>query len=267
MYPFVFKNRDPARVRRCGQVIYGITRLSHIPGFGLHPWFQPGRTDLRWLPVNEDIAMGDDMPMPVTILDRLIEEASHRMIYDFCGCRVGSGCEHYPLDLGCLMMGDSAAGANPGFCREVDAAEAKGFARKAVGLGLVPVVGKARIDNSIFGIKDTGRLLTVCFCCDCCCLTRFWRHSPLELLDRMMAPLEGVLVEVTDGCTGCGTCVEKCYMKAIEIVDGKAALGVYCRGCGRCASVCPNDAIRVALTDPDYVDKAIARIRSYVTYD
>jgi len=267
MYPYAFKNRDPGRMRRCLMMINGMTYITKLPGAKLHPWLWPSKTEMRWLPINEDIEMGEDMPMPITILDRLIEETSHRTIYDYCGCRLAYDCEHYPIEVGCLLMGDSAAGVNPDFCREVGVDEAKEHARKAVDAGLVPIVGKARIDNAIFRIKDTGHLLTVCFCCECCCLTRFFRHTPLKHLEPLVKPLDGITIEVTDDCEGCGTCVKKCYMQTIEIVDDKAVMGPYCQSCGRCASVCPNDAIKITLNDPEFFDKTLERIRSYVKYD
>ena len=46
-------------------------------------------------------------------------------------------------------------------------------------------------------------------------------------------------------CTGCGTCVEKCYSGAKEINDeGKAeTIEERCIGCGICAAFCPEGAI------------------------
>lgn len=266
MYPFVFKNRDPARTRRCLQMLDIMTRFAWLPGVQLHPWLNPDETDMRWLPINEDIRIEGDMPMPVTILDRLIAEASHRMVYDYCGCRLGYECKDYPIDIGCLLLGDAAVGANPGFCREVTVAEAGEHARKAVDAGLVPFVGKVRLDNALFGIKDKAHLLSVCFCCECCCVTRCIRRVPLKYLDRMVRPLDGVGIEVTGECTGCGACAEHCYMKAIDIIDGVARIGPLCRACGRCASVCPSDAIEVSLEDAEFVKKAIERIREHVDY-
>lgn len=40
-------------------------------------------------------------------------------------------------------------------CHEADVGEAKRHVRKAIGAGLVPIVGKAHVDNFIFSIKDT----------------------------------------------------------------------------------------------------------------
>lgn len=242
-------------------------KLSHLPFASRTPWLRPDKTDMRWLPINESIELPENAPMPLAVLDRLIEEASHRVTYKFCGCRFAYGCDHYPTRIGCLMLGDSAIEGNPEHCREVSVEQAKEHARKAVDSGLVPIVGKARVDNTIFGIKDVGRLLTVCFCCECCCITRFVADVPLSKVEPIFPRLEGVSITVGDECKGCGKCIEHCYVKAITVQDKRAVISDYCRACGRCATVCPRDAIKVKLDDPDYVDKTIERIRSYVKYD
>jgi len=232
-----------------------------------HPWLKPKKTDMRWLPINEEIDMPENAPMPLDLLDRLIEEASHRVIMDYCGCRKAWRCQHYPIEIGCLLMGDSSLEARRFPFREVGVEEAKRHARRAVDAGLVPIVGKARVDNYIFKIKDRHRLLTVCFCCECCCVTRFSSYVPVKYLEPTMVPLESVSITVTDDCLGCGKCVDHCFIGAIRVEDKKALISDYCRACGRCATVCPNDAIEVKITDPDFLDKTYRRIRSYVKFD
>jgi ferredoxin len=234
-----------------------------------HPWLREDKTDMRWLPINEDIERPDDTPMPLEVLDRIIEEASHRAIFDYCGCRKGWHCKDYPTEIGCLLMGDSCLEAsNSTPFREVGVEEAKAHARKAVEAGLVPIVGKARADNFIFKIKDRHKLLTVCFCCECCCVTRFSALAPLEFIEPTQPHLESLQIDFdAEKCKGCGKCVPKCYMQAIAIVDKKAVISEFCRACGRCAIVCPNGAIELKITDPEFVEKTLDRIRSYVTYD
>jgi UDP-glucose 4-epimerase len=50
-------------------------------------------------------------------------------------------------------------------------------------------------------------------------------------------------------------------------VDDRAVLGEYCRACGRCATICPNDAIKVSIDDPEFIEKSYERIRTYVNYE
>jgi ferredoxin len=263
----LIEKRDPNAIRRALDAIGLMFKVAWMPGASLHPWLRPAKTDMRWLPINQDIEMPEDTPMPLAVLDGLIEKASHRVVYDYCGCRVAYRCEDYPLEIGCLLMGDSAMEANPRVSHEVDVDEAKALARKAVDAGLVPIIGKARIDNALFHIKDRGRLVTVCFCCECCCITRNIRHLPIDKVEPLFPPLESVTIEVGEECVGCGKCAEHCYVEAITVQDKRAVISEYCRACGRCATVCPNDAITVSLTDPDFVEKTIERIGSYVKYD
>jgi UDP-glucose 4-epimerase len=128
-------------------------------------------------------------------------------------------------------------------------------------------VGKVRADNFIFDVKDRSRMLTTCFCCECCCVTRYTRYVPVKMLEPLQPRLEGIAIEVTDKCRGCGKCTEHCYIGAVEVRGGRAVIGELCRACGRCASVCPNDAITVRIDDPEFLEKAYASIRSYVKYD
>lgn len=257
------QNKGMGRVARATIAVF-----NHLPFVDRwHPWVRADKSDMRWLPINEDIRMSGDMPMPLAVLDRVIEEASHRVVIDYCGCRKGFKCEHYPIEVGCLLMGDSAMEQKRYPSREVSVEEAKAHARRAVDAGLVPVIGKARVDNFIFNIKDRSRMVTVCFCCECCCVTRYTSLAPLKVLEGSQPRLEGVSITVTDVCKGCGKCAEMCYIGAIDVVDKRAVIGEMCRACGRCATVCPRDAIEVAMSDPEFVDKTVERIRSYVTYD
>jgi len=138
--------------------------------------------------------------------------------------------------------------------------------KRAVSAGLVPVAGKARLDNEIFLMPDRGRLLTVCFCCECCCVSRFFRHLPVPLLDTFYRPLQGLSVETSDVCTGCGVCVERCYIGALSLREGKAVRSDRCRGCGRCATFCPSGAVTLELKEPGAAEELIQRIESYVDY-
>jgi UDP-glucose 4-epimerase len=233
----------------------------------VHPWTDEKRTDMRWLPINQDIRMPESAPLPLQLLYDLIDEASHRALFNSCGCRDGFKCKHYPADIGCLLMGESALEARPHRSKQVDAEEAKAHARRAVEAGLVPIIGKARIDNYLFKIKDRHRMLTVCFCCECCCITRYTRNVPQEYLDSLLPRLEGIHIEVNDNCTGCGRCEALCYMDAMRIEGGRAVIGESCRACGRCASVCKQQAIDISIDDPDFLAKTRERIRGYVKYD
>ncbi|MBN1289368.1 MAG: 4Fe-4S binding protein [Actinobacteria bacterium] len=233
----------------------------------LHPWFRADRNDARWLPVNQDLELPDSVPLPITLLDRFIEESSKRVIVDTCPCRTIEGCKNYPVDIGCIFVGEATVeGLLPLVARQASIEEAKAHARRAVASGLVPVVGKVRLDNSLIRVRDRGKLLTICFCCECCCVTSFFEHMSLEDLDPIFPRLDGIKMEVTEECNGCGLCAKNCFIKAITVPFGKAQISDYCRACGRCATVCPKNAIKIRIEDPDYLEKSYQRIRQYVDH-
>ncbi|MHB8894286.1 MAG: DUF362 domain-containing protein [Candidatus Geothermincolia bacterium] len=261
------KDRDPEKDHR-SHVAEAVASLSRVPPTRVvHPWFKADLTDMRWLPINEDIDLPDSVPAPLALLERLIEETSHRVIYKACGCRTACQCKRYPHDIGCLLMGDSALESAESVSREVTIDEARDHARRAVAAGLVPMVGKARVDNYIFGIKERRRLLTACFCCECCCVSRYERYFPVGQLDKMFPRIDGIRIEVTDACDGCGDCVERCYIAAMTLEGGRAVISDRCRGCGRCATVCPRGAVRVHIEDNEFLEESYDRIRAHVKYD
>ncbi|MGD8521054.1 MAG: 4Fe-4S binding protein [Desulfobacterales bacterium] len=82
----------------------------------------------------------------------------------------------------------------------------------------------------------------MCSCCgDCCGVLRSLKMHP--------RPAEMVqsnyFAQVDDGlCTGCETCLERCQMEAIDVVDGLANVDLdRCIGCGLCVTTCPDEAI------------------------
>ena len=242
-------------------------KLANVPFIGERlPEFHPEKSNFSWIPINQDIQGAEQIALPEEVLDRLIDKASHRVIVNFCGCRIAMGCKDYPAEIGCLMMGESAMMIPEKIREEVSAQEAKAHVRKAIKAGLIPITGKARIDNDIFMIPDEGKLLTVCLCCECCCITRFNRYLTPEILRGIQHPVEGLTVEVTDDCIGCGTCVDKCYITAIELKYGQAVIGDMCAVCGRCATHCPEKAIKLTLDNPNAVDDVVRRIESVIDF-
>ncbi|MBA4367520.1 MAG: hypothetical protein C0403_07765 [Desulfobacterium sp.] len=243
-------------------------RFSHVAKLSFFhdrlPIFNPEKTNYSVIPINQNIEGAENMALPIEIIDRLIEKSGTRVIMKKCICRHNYDCSNYPDDVACLFLGESALETPKNWQIIADKDQARQHARKAVSLGLVPMVGKIRFDSDTLGIVDRGKLMTICFCCECCCLGRFMAPLPAHLMDRLQHPVEGMTIEVTDQCIGCGECIDTCYLKAIEIVNGRAVKKDICRLCGRCAARCRQRAIKIRLENPDVVDDVVTRLLSVV---
>lgn len=221
-------------------------------------------TVFTYIPVNKSIEVNGSVALPITIAEHFIRQASHRVIIGFCPCRRAMNCREHDAGLGCLFLGEGSREINtPEVGRAADVDEALAHLNKAVDSGLVPVVGKVKFDAAYLGVKKHHRLMTICFCCSCCCLARGIHHAPRDVRD-VMVKLEGVEVKMVGECDGCGACVEVCVFRQRKIFDGRAVTGDECKGCGRCASACPNHAIEVRVENPEYIRQCIERVSSFV---
>jgi len=213
------------------------------------------------IPIGEKIEKPPDMVLPSRVVEHFIEKASFRFILDVCICREAMPCQNYPIDIGCIFLGEAARGIHPGLGREVSKEEALDHARRAREAGLIHSVGKSKLDTVWLQIGPGEKLFTICNCCPCCCITRGLPFSH-PLLGENYSRMPGVRVRVTDECQGCGTCVEEgvCIFGGIRMEGDRAVIGDQCRGCGRCVSVCPNQVIEVVIEDQGYVQQTIDRL-------
>ena len=199
----------------------------------------------RVIPVEEEI---EDVPV-----DKILphEEAS-RIVdkYDdialvHCYCRhekdlLGHSCTVTDERLNCFLLGKSAQFAiEHKFGHKISKNDAKAIINKASDEGLV---------HKAFHIHLKPELdeEAICNCCKCCCgiFSLFWRGiSPYHCYTSYLAEVE------EDLCVGCGTCVEKCPMEAIDLVDDIAVINnSRCIGCGVCVHHCPEEAMKLERT-------------------
>ncbi len=241
-----------------------IFRLGRIPLVRrLNPWMDAAKNEMSYVPINKSLDTGSTV-LPPQIIHEFIDMTPYHVVSETCGCRLAQRCEHFPDTIGCLFMGASAPALSPGTMKTVSREEAHRHVESAISTGLTPVIGKIRVDNFIFLERDRERLLSVCFCCHCCCMMGYFRHIPSRRLNEVMRPIEGLSIRVTDACAGCGACIGYCRFGAITIRDGRAVHNEFCRGCGRCERYCPNGAISITLDNPHFKEDVIRRISTYV---
>jgi ferredoxin len=216
------------------------------------------------IPVNQSIDSVEEVVLPSQVVERFIEEACYHWIMNFCICREAAECKDYPIDLGCLFLGEAVLGINPKLGHLATKEEALEHVRRARAAGLVHVIGRNKIDTFWLSVGPGGKLLTICNCCPCCCLWRVLPHVAPRI-GAKITRMPGVTVSVTDQCQACGTCVQDiCFVDAIHLDGDRAVISDECRGCGRCLDACPNDAIELRVENGDFVEEAVQRISSLV---
>ncbi len=217
------------------------------------------------IPVNQAVTKTEDMILPSKVVEHFVEKAKYRWIMNFCICREGMHCEHYPRTLGCLFMGDAVLQINPKFGRLASKEEALEHVKKCREAGLIHTIGRNLLDAAWLGVKPGHKLLTVCNCCECCCVARYFQKTT-PAVKATAVKLPGALVRVTDRCKGCGLCTKNvCIFGAIQLVNKRARINAAeCRACGRCVIKCPNKAIELILDDKAFMQKTIDQIDTLV---
>jgi len=253
---------------------FALAKLTHLTLLGElvdHGLFW--EDDILYLPkdctastiqIGAAIETTPDMVLPSQTLEYFIERANYHWIMNFCICRESEGCQDYPVELGCLFLGQAVLGIRPEYGRLASKEEAREHVRRCREAGLVHLVGRNKLDTVWLGVGPGERLLTICNCCPCCCL---WKMLPQlnPMIGERVNKMPGVNVTVSDLCAGCGTCCDEvCFVDAIQLVDGRAQLGPECRGCGRCVEACPNQAIELTIEDSSFVQQAIERLSPLV---
>jgi len=218
----------------------------------------------RVVEVNRPVKAPGDMVLPSQVVEHFIEKANYHWIMDTCICRDASGCKDYPIDLGCLFLGQAAMGINPALGRSVIREEALEHVRRCREAGLIHIIGRVKLDAVWLNVRPGGKMLSICNCCPCCCLWRVLPHLD-EQIGARVTKMPGVSVSVSEACVGCGTCTQgTCFADAIRGEDGRTVISDACRGCGGCVAVCPHEAIEISISHDCFVEDSIERIAPLV---
>jgi NAD-dependent dihydropyrimidine dehydrogenase PreA subunit len=251
---------------------YLTARFSEDDGIVPEPrWSGEGNTDVAiqedvLVQVQQDIEQPPSITMPSTVIRQFIQEANYIFLMEKCLCRDNMQCKDYPIELGCIFMGEAVKGINPKLGHMATKEEAIKRIDLAAEHGLIHLVGKNKIDTQWMGVHPGGRLLTVCNCCPCCCLYKVLPDLHEDIASKV-EKMPGIEVGVNaDICVGCGKCTEPevCMTHNLSVVDGKAVMGDNCVGCGRCYEVCPVGAIEIDIQNEDYINETIRRLKAKV---
>ncbi|MBD3383791.1 4Fe-4S ferredoxin [candidate division KSB1 bacterium] len=250
---------------------FSLARLSRLPLLGRvidYLFFRGDR--IYYLPRVQTISIGEKLEkpenivLPGRIIEQFIRQTPYRFIMNFCICRKASQCTDYPIEFGCLFLGEAVLRIDASLGRLVSQEEALEYVQTCQQAGLVHLIGKNRLDTVWLDIGPGDKLLTICNCCPCCCL---WKMIP-DLAPHIQSKITkapGVHVEVLATCNGCGRCLQQiCFVNAIRMVNGKAVISDRCRGCGRCVEVCPQKAIILRMDNVSGFGQVEAEIKRVI---
>lgn len=194
----------------------------------------------RILPIQENLSSETEV-LPQDRVYRYIDQAE-RISVGPCACRRIVGACDAPREV-CMAFGYQAKYlAERKMARLIGRDEAKEIHRMASEAGLVSVTSNTR--------DEVG---SICHCCPCCCaqLGAATRHGRYDLVPKgaFIASIDEAL------CNGCGSCFDKCPMRAILWEDGgnggTACIDLEkCIGCGLCVSSCPEGALSLVQRSP-----------------
>ena len=245
----------------------GIPFAGKVITFLAKPLFNSKSFNISYIPVNANIEPASSTVLTGGIIEELIRLSAHRVIIKRCSCRDAKGSKEYPIEDSCMLLGFDTRVISPGIAKHVSIDEALEHLKTKMALGLIPMTGRVRMDDLYYGVPNRGRMLTVCFCCPCCCtVLNSAQYFPDEFKTGLIK-LKGLSIAVdTEKCKLCGSCIEACFMKTISLADGKIIHDESkCIGCGRCSVVCPEKAVHVLLANPSSaVDEIMDRIKSIV---
>lgn len=215
--------------------------------------------------LNKKIDPIESIVVPSKVVEYFIDKSSYHFIMDFCLCREAMQCSKYPINLGCLFMGDAAKKIPEELGKPVTKKEALEHVKKCRKAGLVHLIGRDKIDETWLGVGSKIPLLTVCNCCNCCCLWKMLSHLDDKISSKVKS-MPGVKIKNNDNCKGCGVCTKGiCFVDNIKLKDGFAEIGKKCFACGRCVEICPNNAIDLIIEDNDFIEKTIQRVKKAIS--
>jgi ferredoxin len=209
------------------------------------------------VPLNRDLdyqGKGPGAVMPISMVRKAIEESSYRMIMAKCMCRDTHTCKNYPIELGCIMLGEASRKmVSSGVGHYATVEEAVGHLERAAQLGIVATCAWTEIESLWFGIspQQHERYFEICLCCTCCCIGWHQMKTVMSvpvMRDRFRSV--GWRAYGTDDCISCGQCVDICPMEAIELSGKGISVSDECMGCGLCAFKCPEQAISMEEIEP-----------------
>ena len=181
-----------------------------------------------------------------------------------CFCRqwrkfMGEPCRFKHADESCIALGAITRYAvNYGIARYISKEEALDIIKDVQKKGAIHQVYHEREDLDLPEVA-------ICNCCwDCCGVIGSYSRGliPIRVRSYYAAHIADESL-----CTGCGTCIKYCPVRAVSVVNKKSRIDeAKCIGCGQCELQCPEGVITLAYTEREVAlplrKKSKARIKT-----
>ncbi|MBS3898963.1 MAG: 4Fe-4S dicluster domain-containing protein [Dethiobacter sp.] len=158
-----------------------------------------------------------------------------------CYCRhqamhLGTACKA-PIEDVCMSLGSASEWLiRHGFARPASTDELLAVLEQTEELGLVHLADNVQKKPAY-----------ICHCCGCCCglLRSINKHETPSVHPSNFLPVINQAA-----CTGCGACLERCHVNALQLTESAGEthaelLSANCLGCGACIGGCRQSAIKL----------------------
>jgi ferredoxin len=217
----------------------------------INPFFKRPHNEVTSIPISVNLNLPRSVTLPRTVVEKLVTEIDDKFVLDECICRHHNNVPSEDRRIGCIVLGPAIKRINPSHGRRITTQEAIQHIRRAGQMGLIANIAHVWIDPLAYWLSFKD-LMFICFCDDVNCLYRTHMKKRGPNLDNAFKKLPGITVRVDPKkCDGCEICVDKCFVAAITMKNGKAVIGADCKGCGRCVEVCPQKTIIMKITGED----------------
>ena len=199
----------------------------------------------RIIPIEKEMTVPEERVVPLLEASKIIDEQEIISLSE-CPCKLERALLNDPCKVSsdyfrCIHFGNVGRYfIEHGLGKSISREEAKRVLEEADEEGLVH-----KTFHDDFSLDENEN--AICSCCKCCCILfqSYYRGTfPFHTLTSYISKLD------ESKCEGCGTCVEKCPIEAVSLIDGISHTDENkCIGCGVCVHHCPNKARSLVQTE------------------
>jgi NAD-dependent dihydropyrimidine dehydrogenase PreA subunit len=202
-------------------------------------------SQLRIIPVDIEV-VPEHIIAPFDNVRKVIEESQGPFAKVNCICRQDMEIQGKPCQMtnhkdNCLTIGDMAQ-------HYID----QGWGTQLNKEEILNLLHQNQEEGLIFRPNNAQNFDFICSCCYCC---DGGVGNLLKVPDPANHTTSNYYAEIDpEICTGCGTCIDRCQMKAIVQIDDVSSIERNrCIGCGNCIATCPSEAIMLQQKEKQHI--------------